>query len=274
MQYNHLHGMALIYLGFGVGVGIVFSLVMPLVIPVPGELQRVFTIASISAGILLGVLNFWLFFAFVRRCITHFQAVLTAVRAGDLSARASFRSSGMIGRMTRDLNRTIAHLEETRNDVRTDDLTQLPNRVALQQVFRDYTFLPDSRYVLYFLDIDHFKRINDTYGHLTGDRVLRCVADALNHTIEADHTAYRLSGDEFIVLGPAPSPDLSNEVWAEQLHARIDQTCTGTIETLTVRVSVGRYDFCPRSTNLSTVLAQADDAMYQAKKQRSSSVFN
>ncbi|WP_298785512.1 GGDEF domain-containing protein [uncultured Marinococcus sp.] len=269
MRYNYLHGMALVYLSFGIVVGIAFSLIMPLVIPVPAELQRLFTIASISAGILLGVLNFCLFFAFVRRCITHFQSVLTAVRAGDLSARASFRSSGMIGRMTKDLNRTIAHLEKTRNEVRTDDLTRLPNRVALQQVFREHTFLPTSRYALYFLDVDQFKIINDTYGHLTGDRVLRCVADALQHTIESDHTAYRLSGDEFIVLGPIPSPELSNEEWAERLHERIDQTCAVNKDTFTVRVSVGRYDFCPRETDLLTVLAQADDTMYQAKQERS-----
>jgi diguanylate cyclase (GGDEF)-like protein len=173
----------------------------------------------------------------------------------------------MIGRMNRDLNRTIAHLERTKNEVQTDDLTQLPNRVALQQYFHHHHFLPSQPYVMFFLDVNQFKSINDTYGHLAGDQILREVADELRTVLPDAHTVYRLSGDEFVVLGPLDIQEPATAPWQHQLHARLAGGCIVNGQVIPVSVSVGHHVFCPREAPLSDVMAQADAAMYDVKKQ-------
>lgn len=268
MKINYLFVMFALYMFLGIFIGIGFAVAMPAVIPLPASFLRVFYTASITAGIALGILNYFLFFSFVRRCILHFQAVLTSVRNGDLSARASFQSTGMIGRLNADLNRTIAHLETTKQMVGRDDLTKLPNRAALQQFFQDTTGTGHP-YLFYFIDVDQFKIINDNYGHVTGDRVLQFTADRISSACTPEQHLYRLGGDEFVIMERTGT---KSEISRQTTQSRIDQQLrvpyTDGENTFTISVSIGTYESLNQQEDFTSVLHKADQAMYKTKRQK------
>ncbi|WP_285639962.1 GGDEF domain-containing protein [Lentzea sp. NBRC 102530] len=121
------------------------------------------------------------------------------------------------------------------------------------------------------LDLDHFKLINDTYGHLAGDRVLRAVADALKHSVRSYDLVGRFGGEEFAVLLPGVSTDEVKET-AERIRFEIaslhilvvdrlgeDQVVAG------LTASVGAAVYPDTATQLSPLLLAADEALYQAK---------
>lgn len=78
----------------------------------------------------------------------------------------------------------------------TDSLTQVPNRKAFQRDMKKV----DNRYSLIMIDIDNFKSINDTNGHLYGDKVLQQLAEILQKAVDSDGKVYRIGGDEFVLI--------------------------------------------------------------------------
>jgi diguanylate cyclase (GGDEF)-like protein len=121
------------------------------------------------------------------------------------------------------------------------------------------------------VDIDHFKSVNDTYGHLVGDKVLRAVTDALRSQLRAYDLAGRFGGEEFVVLLPQAREIDALHV-AERLRAHIaamsipvdDDDKTGPAITLTISVGVAALEGASRE--LTDMLAAADAALYHAKE--------
>ena len=117
------------------------------------------------------------------------------------------------------------------------------------------------------IDVDHFKRFNDEYGHLAGDKVLISVGESISKPLRPNDMVARFGGEEFSVLLPETS--LENAVAiAERLRERVCAACPGEIngtELPGVTVSIGVADYKP-GDSLESVLASADSAMYQAKK--------
>jgi len=128
-----------------------------------------------------------------------------------------------------------------------------------------------SPLALALVDIDHFKAVNDTYGHLVGDKALRAVTDALRGQLRAYDLAGRFGGEEFVVLLPhAREADALNV--AERLRAHIaamsipvgDDIVSGPFVKLTISVGVAALDGAGRE--LTDMLAAADAALYYAKE--------
>jgi diguanylate cyclase (GGDEF)-like protein len=118
--------------------------------------------------------------------------------------------------------------------------------------------------VLLSLDLDRFKRINDTLGHDTGDHLLRWMAVQLRRCIPDSSLLFRLGGDEFVVLLPATSPDQALAI-ARALHRQMQQPCIVAGETLHLEGSIGIATSIPDETSISMLLTRAEIAMYQAK---------
>jgi diguanylate cyclase (GGDEF)-like protein len=121
--------------------------------------------------------------------------------------------------------------------------------------------------LLLLLDIDHFKRVNDTYGHACGDLVIQAVADALRETVRPMDLPARIGGEEFAVILPNCSPAFGQTV-ADRLRMRIEARPikVGPSQTLGVTVSVGGA-YAPqwvRST-ASLWMERADLQLYRAK---------
>jgi diguanylate cyclase (GGDEF)-like protein len=119
---------------------------------------------------------------------------------------------------------------------------------------------------LLMLDIDHFKRINDTYGHLVGDRVIRAVADACAPVLRACDCLGRLGGEEFAVVLPESDEGAALKVAQRLREAICEQSITVAGEALRVSVSVGVTMLEVPGEPLSHLLHRADLAMYRAKR--------
>jgi diguanylate cyclase (GGDEF)-like protein len=124
---------------------------------------------------------------------------------------------------------------------------------------------------LIMIDIDHFKRINDTYGHLTGDLILRGVAEViqqnLRRTDSAAYSAYRYGGEEMSVILPKTDLARALEV-AERLRRQIEARvfAGASREEIRITVSLGVAPFTPEMTEVDHLVAAADKALYAAKE--------
>lgn len=151
-----------------------------------------------------------------------------------------------------------------------DALTGLANRRHFESVLArelDRVARAGEPALLLLLDIDHFKRVNDTHGHPTGDLVLKAVADALMHCVRPMDTVARIGGEEFAVALPNCPPAFGPMV-AERMRARIErcQIAAGLAQPISVTVSLGGA-FAPQwvRSNLSLWLERADKQLYRAK---------
>jgi diguanylate cyclase (GGDEF)-like protein len=152
-----------------------------------------------------------------------------------------------------------------------DTLTGLYNRRYFQQIL-DYEINRAKRYrqpiSLLFLDVDHFKNINDTYGHSTGDLFLKQIANKFSTLFRTTDLAARYAGDEFVAILPATNQEGSSLLAHRVLEALGEQLILIRGNTLQVSVSVGVTTY-ENQEGLGSVglVAQADKAMYEAKKQ-------
>ncbi|MDX1655050.1 MAG: DUF484 family protein [Candidatus Competibacteraceae bacterium] len=155
----------------------------------------------------------------------------------------------------------------------TDLVTNSPNRHALERRLAQETTLSQSHQrplSCLFLDLDHFKQVNDRYGHLAGDRVLRTVAQRIRSQLRAGDAFGRYGGEEFAVLLPGTRADEA-VVLAERLRRRVAaepvELEDGRQVNVTLSVGVAEAGRAPCSpTELGrTLLAAADAALYRAK---------
>lgn len=163
--------------------------------------------------------------------------------------------------------RQQANLLMTFTESRTDPLTGLSNRRALDDSLESLFAMKD-RYELTFslciFDVDHFKRINDEYGHLEGDRVLQEVANLIDTCVRETDVVTRYGGEEFVIL--MPSTDLAGAlIFAERVREAVEQK-------LKVTVSGGVAQ-ASETDESQTLLARADAALYRAKSQGRNCIY-
>jgi diguanylate cyclase (GGDEF)-like protein len=163
-----------------------------------------------------------------------------------------------------------AALEALRDSSERDALTGLYNRrhidMRLAAEFRGWERHRDEFAVLLF-DIDHFKQINDTYGHPTGDAVLKHIAGIVGAQLRANDIVARYGGEEFIVILPRTDSE-SAAVVAEKIRLGIESTPfeRPSGECLPVTVSVGGCTAFGEMTDVKALVALADQALYEAKR--------
>lgn len=159
------------------------------------------------------------------------------------------------------------HLEEQRQKALVDPLTGLPNRAAWSERL-DHEVKQWQQHgntlLLAMLDLDHFKRINDNYGHLAGDKVLKIIASVLRKRLRATDFIARFGGEEFVLLMPSTVPAAGLKL-LESLRASIE-ACPFHFkgEPVTITVSIGMSAFRP-GEHSDQVLKRADQALYRAK---------
>ncbi|MFN0134223.1 MAG: HDOD domain-containing protein [Phycisphaerales bacterium] len=147
----------------------------------------------------------------------------------------------------------------------TDALTKVANRAAFDARLAEALAAPAGA-ALIMIDVDHFKKFNDTHGHQAGDEVLRAVAEALRFAAGNDAFVARYGGEEFGVIVPGVTLGRASEL-AERLRAAI-QTCPikhgG--KSLMVTASLGVARSGPGATNAASLVKAADALLYQAKR--------
>ena len=150
----------------------------------------------------------------------------------------------------------------------TDALTELPNSrhfdQAAERLIADASRRSAPLSVAY-LDLDDFKGINDTYGHAEGDRVLQCVALALQQTVRASDFIARIGGDEFALLMP-DTDALNADIMLERLRGEVEDELSRTGHAVTLCIGVTTFVTPPRT--VQEMLAAADERMYEVKRRR------
>ena len=154
--------------------------------------------------------------------------------------------------------------------VRTDSLTGVNNRREILSL-GEKELQRCRRYYRYFsvlvIDIDHFKHINDTFGHLLGDKTLITVAGAIKNCLRQVDSFGRFGGEEFVAILPETNlEDAGTLAWRicqviNKLNIEIDR------QKVRVTASIGVATFSPEDNNLEAVIERADHAMFAAKNQ-------
>ena len=171
---------------------------------------------------------------------------------------------------TNEVNALTESLRRAQSEALLDSLTGLKNRRGLERAVEDLLRDPPGLLgsALLLADIDHFKVVNDTYGHVLGDKVIRAVAHVLRSSIKGRDVAARLGGEEFAILLPQTSLTGAAAV-AEQIRGTVEQgrICRpdGNESIGQVTLSVGVAIAKPGDT-LEALLERADAAMYTAKR--------
>lgn len=157
-----------------------------------------------------------------------------------------------------------ADLSRAQREVQHDPATGLPNRLGLRKFMRGVLAETDSELALFYLDLDHFKPINDTFGHDVGDLVLRTVAKRLKAEIGEGQVAARIGGDEFVVAASNLSRQQVIDL-AERLIEAVSQPIAHGERWLEVGLSIG-IALTPQDTLEEDELFRfADVALYRSK---------
>lgn len=154
---------------------------------------------------------------------------------------------------------------------RNDSLTDLPNRFALYEEI-DKKVKNQEKFYLFFLDLDNFKFVNDTYGHFIGDRLLKHVATLLKSLISSKDYIARQSGDEFILLISEQNHEPVRNLAIKILELFEEEIILNNNEIFT-SVSIGIANYEKNDKKSSDILNKADIALYKAKETKSSYVF-
>ncbi|MCH7576016.1 MAG: response regulator [Candidatus Marinimicrobia bacterium] len=154
-------------------------------------------------------------------------------------------------------------------EARTDPLTQLPNRAALHEAFQraqSAAVRSHESMALAILDIDHFKAVNDTHGHATGDKVLRRVAELLVETARQTDMVARWGGEEFVILYPKATQSGASQALDKSLLIFRSESFSGEEgESFNVSFSAGVVEV-EKSATLEEAVAEADHLLYLAKE--------
>jgi diguanylate cyclase (GGDEF)-like protein len=184
----------------------------------------------------------------------------------------SFRKMLLEG--ARAISMRFRFLDQLRSFALTDDLTGLYNRRGLLLLGLQHLKLASrtgKSLLLFFVDIDQFKRVNDSLGHLKGDAFLICCADALRNTFRASDILARIGGDEFVILAQEGTENGSEAIF-ERLESALRSLNDKVDSNHKLSLSVGAARFDPQNPiSLGELLALADREMFERKRARASS---
>lgn len=170
--------------------------------------------------------------------------------------------------LRRALEIAVGHLRDEFDHVsleaQTDPLTGLPNRRVMTHVAESW-IVSGTPFCLLIADLDHFKKINDTYGHDAGDEVLRHLAEILKQAATADTVCCRYGGEEFIVLRRCATLEEAR-LLAESLRFAMEASAIESIGGRPVTLSVGIAAFPDSANHFADLFRMADEALYEAKK--------
>lgn len=169
-----------------------------------------------------------------------------------------------------ELSRLRENLEQVRRDAMTDALTKLANRKAFDECLEAACAQADQDggvVTLAVVDIDHFKVFNDTWGHQTGDQVIRYVASVVGAAAEGGRFAARYGGEEYAVIFPSESRDVALKVLEKarvEISSRILKRRSTNEDLGTITISTGIAQSMPGESP-AMLIERADQALYASK---------
>jgi diguanylate cyclase len=191
------------------------------------------------------------------------------------ATRAQLEQNAVLGKQlaetTAEVARLREHLEQVRRDATTDALTNLANRKCFDE--EADRALAEAKaagqnLTLAVLDIDHFKNFNDTWGHQTGDQVIRFVASVIGRTAASPRFAARYGGEEFAIIFPSESLAQAKQALEEirlEIASRMLKRRSTNEELGAISVSAGVAQW-KKGETVDSLIERADAALYHAKR--------
>jgi diguanylate cyclase (GGDEF)-like protein len=224
------------------------------------------------------ILLLWLIHKFITKPIELLDKQLTEIIEQKQDNIILSTAQDEVGRLARKFHSLYKALnsafKETYAQTRIDPLTQIPNRVNFYEVAQAQLLIAqqlNTHLAIVYLDIDEFKFVNDSYGHRTGDELLKSIANKLEKLISNTFSdtkipqVYRLSGDEFIILLPGQDTEHAQQI-SRQILDVFDFGFDLEDRYITVSASIGITSFPLDGNSISQLVSNADLTMYQAKK--------
>jgi diguanylate cyclase (GGDEF)-like protein len=199
---------------------------------------------------------------------------LEAVRCAILMATLIWFSllGNYIYQLRQKMSRTNADLSKALETIKQlaihDELTDVYNRrhmfsiLAQEKAFADRA---SHTFTICLIDLDDFKVVNDTYGHLAGDELLKTFASVVKGNIRREDYVARYGGEEFLVVFKGPSNEASSLESAQRLQALTEVlTFTGKLSSVKITISIGMTTY-QQGEPIEAILSRADEALYMAK---------
>jgi len=167
-----------------------------------------------------------------------------------------------------DITRRRKTEETIRHQAFHDPLTGLANRILFyDRMHMAFSLAKRNQKIvaLIILDLDYFKEINDTHGHMAGDDLLKAVSERLSKMVRASDTIARYGGDEFTLIMPHLSSEKDAEVIARKIVMTFNKPFHLDLGEITVTASIGIAMYPLHGQDIDTLMSKADNAMYRAK---------
>ena len=173
-----------------------------------------------------------------------------------------------VDRANTTISELVKRVKELENKASIDPLTKVYNRRALDSylnAFLEHTNQKELAMHLFMIDVDNFKKINDNYGHLIGDKVLIFLANLLKKTLRDGDKVFRYGGEEFVIVLNRITDEGCKLVADRLLDLVRNNKLLSQNEQIAVTMSIGATQYKPGDT-IETLIQRADEALYLAKK--------
>jgi diguanylate cyclase (GGDEF)-like protein len=231
--------------------------------------QTRLVVASVSAAIAGVTMTAAVLYIHSQVKLRRLVMAMERLAAGDYAVTVAARGNSMDGRLARSINSISTALADTHDKATVDRLTGVANRQALLgELFAEVERA--GRYErplsVAFVDIDHFKAVNDSYGHAAGDVVLRGVAQTISENLRASDRIGRYGGEEFMLILTETDVD-EGAVLTEKLRTLVQRQrfAVDGNPGLSVTISIGIAGGIGPGLRMDSLVRDADAAMYSAK---------
>jgi len=259
---------------FGLVMGAIFPIYSSFFISWIPERKLVFCIGCLVAGYIVGLFSFYIVKTILLKIDNYYKVTLLD-KLGVENIINTEKENDLILNMKSEFNELINNYgalmeSESKHLLKlsiTDCLTSVYNHRYLYEYFERKASEGISMMAILFCDIDHFKMVNDTYGHIKGDLVLQEVAKIISESTNGNEGIFRYGGEEFVILLDGYS-DKEGFKTAEKIRLKIYNSnviksyCN--FKTLTISIGVAMYP--DDGVNIDTLINKADKAMYHVKE--------
>lgn len=240
------------------------------------DLSRIIMLSGLASAVLFALAG-WLVAGRISRPLNEISKKAKAFRKGEQLALPKNTGVREIEDLSHSLESLVRTLGATESDLvrmqdlaQRDPLTGLPNRIALEEAadrMMKRARTDGEQLAFFYLDLDGFKKANDTLGHLAGDHVLQKVAERLMAELPEDAFISRIGGDEFVLLFPCEGMgELPTRQLAQRLIDRLSKPITVEAGRVQLGCSIGIAIYPDNAENLYTLLSYADAALYVSKE--------
>ena len=240
------------------------------------DLSRIIMFSGLASAILFALAG-WLVAGRISRPLNEISRKAKAYRKGEQLALPKNTGVREIEDLSHSLESLVRTLGTTESDLvrmqdlaQRDPLTGLPNRIALEEAadrMMKQARATEGKLAFFYLDLDGFKKANDSLGHLAGDHVLQKVAERLTAELPEEAFISRIGGDEFVLLFPCEGMgELPTRQLAQRLIDRLSKPITVEAGRVQLGCSIGIAIYPDNAENLYTLLSYADAALYVSKE--------